>query len=176
MSRKPSLFLLFLSLLLFACNREKNKASNASELFNLFAEPPVNYSSAPFWVWNDKVTKEKIDFQLNEFRKNNIRQVFIHPRSGLITEYLSEEWFELCRYSISVGGKLGMKIWLYDENTYPSGFAGGHVPYEMPESYNQGNTIEIIKDASVDKSNWQEYLAVFKVENGNFQFRQLCRF
>ena len=31
-----------------------------------------------------------------------------------------------------------MKVWIYDENSYPSGFAGGHVPAEMPDSYKHG--------------------------------------
>lgn len=34
-----------------------------------------------------------------------------------------------------------MNVWVYDENTFPSGFAGGHVNAEMPESYNQGGSV-----------------------------------
>ena len=38
-----------------------------------------------------------------------------------------------------------MKVWIYDENSYPSGFAGGHVPDQMPESYNQGQGLRMTK-------------------------------
>lgn len=38
-----------------------------------------------------------------------------------------------------------MNIWIYDENSYPSGFAGGHVPELMPESYNQGQGLALKK-------------------------------
>ena len=40
---------------------------------------------------------------------------------------------------------MGLDIWIYDENSYPSGFAGGHVPEEMPESYNQGQGLALTK-------------------------------
>ena len=43
------------------------------------------------------------------------------------------------------GKELGMKVWIYDENSYPSGFAGGHVPDEMPESFNQGQGLKLTK-------------------------------
>ena len=35
-----------------------------------------------------------------------------------------------------------MKVWIYDENSYPSGFAGGFVPEQMPESRGMGLKIE----------------------------------
>ncbi len=63
------------------------------------------------------------------------------PGKGLITEYLSDEWFELVAYSMEKAKEMGLKVWLYDENVCPSGFAGGHVFNEMPESYNQGTSL-----------------------------------
>jgi hypothetical protein len=56
----------------------------------------------------------------------------------MITPYLSDRWFQLIRYTVDKAKKLGMVVWLYDENSYPSGFAGGNVPARMPESFNQG--------------------------------------
>ncbi|MEA4981687.1 MAG: glycosyl hydrolase [Paludibacter sp.] len=109
-----------------------------AELKSLFADPPMEYRSAPFWDWNGQISKEGIDFQLKEFKKAGIGSLFIHPRPGLITEYLSDEWFQLFDYAVGKGKELGMKIWIYDENSYPSGFAGGHVPAEMPDSYQHG--------------------------------------
>jgi hypothetical protein len=38
-----------------------------------------------------------------------------------------------------------MEVWLYDENFYPRGFAGGHVPAKMPESFNQGQGLALQK-------------------------------
>ena len=46
-------------------------------------------------------------------------------------------------YTVQKGKELGMKVWIYDENSYPSGFAGGHVPAEMPDSYQNGTGLKM---------------------------------
>jgi hypothetical protein len=105
-----------------------------TEALSAFKEPPSYYRSAPLWVWNDRMTTEAIDDGLQDFQRKGIGGVFIHPRPGLITPYLSEEWFSLCGHAVTTGKRLGMKVWIYDENSYPSGFAGGHVPAKMPDA------------------------------------------
>lgn len=117
--------------------------SKFSQLEALFADPPSDYRSAPLWDWNTQITREGIDLHLEKFKEAGIGGVFVHPRPGLITEYLSEEWFELFNYTVQKGKELGMNVWIYDENSYPSGFAGGHVPAEMPESWNQGSGLKL---------------------------------
>ena len=107
-------------------------ANSLDELKAGFKNPPIDFSSAPLWVWNDEINEEKIDFQLAEFKDKGIHMVFIHPRPGLITEYLSNNWFELVKHTVDKARELDMKVWLYDENSYPSGFAGGHVPASFP--------------------------------------------
>ncbi len=125
--------------------------NNYSQLKSQFVNPPSEYRSAPLWDWNDKITEEGIAFQMQEFKKAGIGGVFVHPRPGLITEYLSDDWFHLFDYTVQKGKELGMKVWIYDENSYPSGFAGGHVPAEMPDSYQNGTGLkmEIRKDLNV---------------------------
>ncbi len=62
---------------------------------------------------------------------------------------------------------MGMKVWIYDENSYPSGFAGGHVPDRMPESYNQGQGLRMTKsDILPDTAN--KYYLCLKEEDGVF--------
>lgn len=58
---------------------------------------------------------------------------FVHPRPGLVTEYLSDEWFSMWEYARKTAKMLGIKLYIYDENSYPSGFAGGHVPSQLPD-------------------------------------------
>ena len=65
------------------------------------------------------MTREEIKRQLEDFKARGIGGAFIHPRPGLITPYLTEEWFSLCAYAVETGKGLGLKIWLYDENSYP---------------------------------------------------------
>ncbi|RPJ00756.1 MAG: hypothetical protein EHM31_07365 [Candidatus Aminicenantes bacterium] len=120
-----------------SCAKPAEGPSYAS-ILQAFADPPAAYRSAPLWVWNDLMTKDAIKRQLEDFKARGIGGAFIHPRPGLITPYLTEEWFSLCAYAVEVGKGLGLKIWIYDENSYPSGFAGGHVPAAMPDAARSG--------------------------------------
>lgn len=121
----------------------KEGIHSVAELKSLFANPPSEYRSAPLWDWNEQISEEGIDFQMKEFKKAGIGGVFVHPRPGLLTEYLSDEWFHLFDYTVQIGKELDMKVWIYDENSYPSGFAGGHVPAEMPDSYKHGTGLSM---------------------------------
>lgn len=112
--------------------------NSITELKARFANPGSEYSTAPLMVWNGEVTEAAIDKQLTDYKAQGVEAFFIHPRPGLITEYLSDRWIELVRHTVEKGRALGMKVYFYDENSYPSGFAGGHVNDQMPESYNQG--------------------------------------
>jgi hypothetical protein len=132
-----------------------------------FEAPAAEYTTAPFFVWNAEITREEIDNFLTEFKEAGSLQVFIHPRPGLITEYLSDEWFALYKYAVEKGKELGMKIWIYDENSYPSGFAGGHVPDQMPESFNQGQGLRMTK-FEVLPDTAGKYFLCLKEDNGTF--------
>ena len=48
----------------------------------------------------------------------------MHARGGLKTEYLSERWFDCIRACVEESKKVNMNAWSYDENGWPSGFAG----------------------------------------------------
>lgn len=164
--------LLIISLNFWACRPDigshKDNSADFDSIKKHFASPAPEYSTAPFMVWNDKVSKDKIDQMLLEFSDQGIYQVFIHPRQGLITEYLSDEWFELCKYTVERGKELGMNVWLYDENSYPSGFAGGHVPASKPESYNQGVGLKLLKTNSLDTTHLDNYFLVLKKVGDSF--------
>jgi hypothetical protein len=107
----------------------------------LFADPPAEYTSAPLWVWNDLLTEEQIRTSLRELAEQGVKQAFVHPRPGLMTPYLSADWFRLWKVALNEAERLGMLIWIYDENSYPSGFAGGAVPEALPASRGLGLTI-----------------------------------
>ncbi len=118
--------------------RSDSRFDTYQSLRAAFADPTSEFRSAPLWVWNDRITREEITTQLTDFRDRGLGGVFIHPRPGLITPYLSEEWLSLCRFAVEKGRSLGLRIWLYDENSYPSGFAGGHVPEQLPDAARSG--------------------------------------
>jgi hypothetical protein len=141
------------------------KVSDFATLSSQFNNPPKEYTTAPFFVWDAEITEEEIDKDLVSFKNAGSSQVIIHPRPGLVTEYLSDNWFGLFRHAVEKGKELGMDIWIYDENSYPSGFGGGHVPDEMPESFNQGQGLNMTKfDVLPDSCN--KYYLCMKEENG----------
>jgi len=119
------------------------EAVDSASVKRLFANPPCEYSTAPFWVWNDMLTEEQVRSTLRDLAGQKVRQVFVHPRPGLMTPYLSVEWFRLWKVALGEAKRLDMNLWIYDENSYPSGFAGGLVPEAMPESRGQGLFTEL---------------------------------
>lgn len=133
-----------------------------------FKTPDKDFGTVPFWVWNSKVNKRDIDSMLNDYRKNDFGGVIIHPRPGLITEYLSKDWYDLFKYAMEQGKKAGLNIWIYDENSYPTGFAGGLLADEMPEAYNQGQML-YMEAANKLPDNLSLYFLFLKEENGKYQ-------
>lgn len=114
------------------------EAADSASVKRLFANPPRQYSSGPLWVWNDMLTEEQIVSTLRDLAGQKVKQVFVHPRPGLMTPYLSADWFRLWKVALKEAERLDMNVWIYDENSYPSGFAGGLVPDAMPESRGRG--------------------------------------
>lgn len=100
---------------------------------NTFARPDISFRSLPFWSWNCRVTRELIDRQLPIFKEMGFGGVTIHARQGLDVEYLSEEYFSLVSYTIARCKELGLRCWLYDDDKFPSGSAGGKVTKGHPE-------------------------------------------
>ncbi len=162
-------------LFIFAsCREEPSEFTGESGYPNSFPDiaewlknPPKRFLTVPLWAWNDRVTRENIDFQLKKFHEQGIGGVFINPRPGLITGYLSDEWFELCEYALGKAGEYGMYVWMYDEYSYPSGFAGGHVQDRMPRSYNQGQGLRMIKTGRIGEDDVRKEIVVALKKSGD---------
>jgi hypothetical protein len=93
-----------------------------------FRSLPAEYGPAPLLVFNDEhegvAGETRITEALEGHERVGYGGVFLRPRPGLMTEYLSTRWFELVRHDVSECRRLGLIPYLYDENSYPSGFAG----------------------------------------------------
>ncbi len=99
-----------------------------------FADPPAEFRSMPLWVWNDQLEWPRLQEMLRQYKQQGMGGAFVHPRPGLMTEYLSADWFRLWRQSAEEAKRLGIQANIYDENSYPAGFAGGHVPSRAPDT------------------------------------------
>jgi len=142
------------------------RAEDSRAVKAIFADPPRQYASAPLWVWNDMLTEEQIRGTLRDLAAQKVKQAFVHPRPGLMTPYLSADWFRLWKVALDEAERLDMNIWIYDENSYPSGFAGGWVPETMPESRGRGLAFREAK--RLDKLE-PDVLAVYRLADDGFE-------
>lgn len=93
----------------------------------LFANPPAEYRPMPFWFWNTRLREDQLLAQVREMHAKGCGGFFIHARFGLETEYLGNEWFSLIGSTCELARELGMEVWLYDEESFPSGLIGGRI-------------------------------------------------
>ncbi len=98
-----------------------------------FRNPGKEFRGVPFWSWNDELEDEELVRQIAEMDEKGWGGFFMHSREGLATPYLSEEWMDRIGTCVKEAAKRGMGAWLYDEDKWPSGFAGGIVPAQNSE-------------------------------------------
>lgn len=98
-----------------------------------FRSPPSEYRGHPFWVWNDTMEESHLLEQVALMDEGGWGGFFPHARFGNRVEPLSEEWFRKVATGVEAGIERGMTPWLYDEDHWPSGYAGGAIPALGPE-------------------------------------------
>ena len=117
-----------------------------------FISPGVEYRGKPFWSWNGELRGEELVRQAHVMKEMGLGGYFMHSRAGLITEYLGDEWFELINQVADAAEADGMEAWLYDEDRWPSGSAGGKVTvdpqYRMKSLY--------VYESDIDRVEWNE--------------------
>ena len=96
----------------------------------------TDYRAIPFWSWNSELDPEELRRQVRWMKEVGLGGFFMHARSGLKTEYMSEDWMKCIEACADEAQKIGMNAWAYDENGWPSGFAGGKI-LEDPEDRDQ---------------------------------------
>ena len=103
-----------------------------NEWLETWADPPGEYRGAPFWSWNSRLDRDRLCRAIESMHAAGMGGFFMHSRYGLKTPYLSAEWFECVSACIEKARELGMKAYLYDEDRWPSGSAGGIVTRKNP--------------------------------------------
>ena len=132
------------------------RGSDGWNMFRLLRELEENlteYQSIPFWSWNDKLNPDVLIEQIDWMKKNGIGGFFMHARGGLRTPYMSEEWMQCVDACVEAAKEKGMQAWIYDENGWPSGFAGGKL-LEKEENRDAHITHTI---GAYDASAWLTY-------------------
>ncbi len=98
------------------------------EQFEKVGSDGVEFRGVPFWSWNEELDVEELRRQVQEIAGAGLGGHFMHARSGLITEYMGSEWMQCIKEAVAASKQAGIKAWLYDEDRWPSGAAGGAVP------------------------------------------------
>lgn len=103
----------------------KNQSEKLS--LELFKKPTSEYRGTPFWAWNCELDEAELLRQIDVMQKMGFGGFHMHVRSGMDTQYLSAEFMKLIHACCDEAERKEMLAWLYDEDRWPSGFAGGLV-------------------------------------------------
>lgn len=104
---------------------QRNKDKNLSK--ELFCSPSSEYRGAPFWAWNCALDLDETVAQTLIFKEMGFGGYHTHVRFGLDTPYLGTEFNACIKACAESAKKEGMRLYLYDEDCWPSGGAGGAV-------------------------------------------------
>ncbi|MFN3699391.1 MAG: glycosyl hydrolase, partial [Dictyoglomus sp.] len=143
------------------------------EVKKYFKNPRKEYRAVPFWAWNDKLDSEELISQAKEFKEKGIGGFFMHSRVGLETEYMGEEWLKTVEDVVKSSKEIDIDPWLYDEDRWPSGFAGGKVAEKIgDEGRAKTLCLKILRDKNEIKGT---ELAIYKAEISNNEIKNLKR-
>ena len=109
----------------------KNQSTRLND--ELFKTPTCEYRGAPFWAWNGKLSRETLTRQIDILRKMGMGGFHMHVRTGMDSPYLDEEFMSYIRHCVEKAEKDSMLAWLYDEDRWPSGTAGGKITAAHPD-------------------------------------------
>jgi hypothetical protein len=173
-------YLPLLILLLAAC-RETNPYTRISDAIDYaeFQNPSKNYRTAPFWSLNDLLDSAELDRQIVEFAKGGYGGAYLHSRTGLLTGYLGKDWWKAMDAGVKACQRNDLYAWFYDEDKWPSGFAGGLVPLKSEDYHARclmrlNKTKKIPEGATIlyQDSTW--YYLSYKARSGNTWFNGTC--
>jgi hypothetical protein len=98
-----------------------------------FSTPPAEYGMVLWWYWNGQMTESAILSDLDELHAHGVTEVVIWAYYGLEIGYLSDTWFQRIQFAVAAARDRGMRVWIEDEGSYPSGFAGGAITNQYPQ-------------------------------------------
>ena len=141
----------------------------------LFQNPDSRFRGAPFWAWNTKLEKERLKKQIACFKEMGMGGFHMHSRTGLDTPYMEEEVLSMVRFCVEQAKENGMYAYLYDEDRWPSGAAGGKVTRNeayrsrylvitpFPKESRQEGEKEYISSAQVKANGKGELTALYRL-------------
>ncbi|MES4908374.1 MULTISPECIES: glycosylhydrolase-like jelly roll fold domain-containing protein [unclassified Streptomyces] len=92
-----------------------------------FTDPRRDSRPTVYWYWNGPVTHELVDRQLAELRDKGMYEVVVFPfdNAEMSPVFFSEGWFDVVGHVLAVAERTGMRVWVFNDNHFPSGRAAG---------------------------------------------------
>lgn len=131
------------------------------------------YRSKPFWALNGKLEKDELIRQIQAMQEMGFGGVFLHSRTGLETEYMSDEWLSLMEACVDALSVRRMEAWLYDEDRWPSGTCGGMVAKKKSLRLKSIICEEISKDRYTKPSHLIALFSAKIKEGGVYRYRKI---
>lgn len=104
----------------------------------------ADFEPIPFYFLNDTFNENEIRLQLDVMKEKGVNAFFLHVRDGITDEtYGTAAFFGRIKFIVEESVKRGLKVWLYDEDSFPSGNAGGQIAIERPEL--QAYSLKVVK-------------------------------
>jgi len=102
-------------------------------LLDGFRNPPATYRPQPFWFINHELDPLELKRQVRMMHDKGVGGFIYHARHGLGQAFMTPEWLAGLRAACEQAHELGMDVWLYDEDNWPSGTYGGRLTKAHPE-------------------------------------------
>ncbi len=174
-----AVFMYWMLFILTGCQTEKDSQQTISLNYEQFLNPDSQFRSHPFYSLNDSLSPEEIKTQVTGFKDAGFGGFYLHSRSGLQTTYLGKDWWKAIDAATEQANKLGLQACYYDEDKWPSGYAGGVIP-KMSEAYRAKCLVRLKKETPLPEGsvilkqdidyNYIEYTAAM----GNPTFNGTC--
>ncbi|MFD5625467.1 glycosyl hydrolase [Streptomyces sp. NPDC127072] len=94
-----------------------------------FTDPRRDSRPTVYWYWNGPVTPELVDRQMADLRDKGMYEVVLFPfdNAEMQPVFFTEEWFDIVGHVLRTAERTGMRVWLFNDDHFPSGRAGEYV-------------------------------------------------
>ncbi|MEI6504237.1 MAG: hypothetical protein WCP21_24760, partial [Armatimonadota bacterium] len=81
---------------------------------------------------NHRLDLAEIEWQMQEYARQGYEGVYAHARTGMLTPYFSDAWWQALDKMVEICQRTGMEFYLWDDDYFPSGLCGGRVLWTEP--------------------------------------------
>lgn len=99
-----------------------------------FRSPPLRYKTRPLWFWNGALNKADTHEMMERSKASGYCGFGILPALHMTPAFMTPAFLDRYKEAVDKAADLGLKMCLYDEYWFPSGYAGGLLARRFPEA------------------------------------------